>query len=84
MNWNEAVKAMRNGHVVVRESGQVKKRIVGVGSMPIYDIGQEGCLLAVAWSDEETPVMVFMGAMSKALFVPDSDFRSATDWKIIN
>ena len=83
MNWNEAVEAMRKGHIVARDSKKINKRIVGVGSMPIYDLGEEGCFLAVAWSDDESPVRVFMGAMSKVLFVPDSDHRSATDWKIM-
>ena len=97
MNWTEAVAAMREGHVVRRKSEIWVKTIDagqpelqgdhwrdGVEHAPIFESGQEGMRLMHAWTPDETAVLVFMGADSKCLCVPDDEHRSATDWIIVN
>lgn len=78
MNWEEAVEAMRSGKTVRRRSEAWQKRIAD----DIVESGEEGCRLMHAWSVDETPVLVFVGAWSKAHFVPDGEHRSATDWEV--
>jgi hypothetical protein len=79
MNWDEAVEAMKRGEKVMRlaDCGVSK-----IGEADIREIGMEPAMLAHAWTVDEKPALVFMGAFSKALFVPDSDHRTATDWCI--
>jgi hypothetical protein len=79
MNWNEAVEAMKRGEKVMRmaDCGVCK-----IGEADIRELGMEPAMLAHAWTVDEKPALVFMGAFSKALFVPGSDHRAATDWCI--
>jgi hypothetical protein len=94
MNWNEAVAAMRQGHIVRRKSEMWRKVIEPTttgededghpwSSAGIQETGQEGSILAHAWTADEKPVQVFMGASSKCLFVPDDEHRGATDWIVV-
>lgn len=80
MNWTEAVAAMKTGKHVQRASEQTRNLIGSTDGVPIYECGEEACLLAHAWTDDERPVMVFRGAGSGQLFVPDSEHREANDW----
>lgn len=80
MNWLEAVTAMKSGQRVQRASEQGRKLISENSGVPIYECGQEPSLLAHAWSADEQAVMVFRGAHSGELFVPDSEHREANDW----
>jgi hypothetical protein len=89
MNWNEAMEAMREGHAVRRASEKRQKTIDpgdaeagGMAGAAIVESGQEGCRLMHAWTADEKPAMIFMGSMSKCLFVPDDEHRGATDWEI--
>jgi hypothetical protein len=95
MTWDQAVRAMRDGHIV-RRKGEMWVRVIEEAreaepdeddhewSMAgIRETGQEGCYLAHAWTHDEKPVQVFMGASSKCLFVPDDEHRSARDWVIV-
>lgn len=84
MNWTEAVEAMKAGHHVHRASEQKRELIGDNGGIPIYDCGTEAMRLAAAWTDQGTPVLVFQGAGSKALFIPEADDMAATDWTISN
>lgn len=94
MNWLEAVEAMRQGHIVRRKSEMFRKVIEPTktgedddghqwASAGIIETGQEGCYLAHAWTADEKPAQVFMGASSKVLFVPDGEHREATDWIVV-
>lgn len=87
MTWAQAVEAMRGGAYVRRASDMYLKRVYLDGEdesdTPIYESGQEGCYLAHAWTADEKPAQVFMGAPSKVLFVPDDEHRSATDWVVV-
>lgn len=82
MNWSEAVAAMKVGKPVQRASEQTRKLIGHSDGIPIYECGEEACMLAHAWTDDERPVMVFRGVGSGQLFVPESEHREATDWVI--
>jgi hypothetical protein len=84
MNWQEAVECMRAGASVRRKS-EMWRKVIEQGddlSPGIVETGQEGCILAHAWTDDERPVLVFRGTESKQLFVPEDEHRSATDWVI--
>lgn len=83
MNWAEAVQAMLAGAAVQRKSDQ-DCRLVEAGPVPIVDIGREPCMLAHAWTHDEKPVRVFIGAWSKALYVPETDDMDATDWVVVS
>ena len=83
MNWGEAVTAMRNGDCVQRLCDQSNTLIGHSHGVPVYQGGQEPMRLAHAWTGEETPVMIFQGACSRCLFVPDSDHRNAKDWVVV-
>ena len=80
MTWEEAIDAMRQGAHVRRSSESTRTLMGHSGGVPIYDCGTEACFLAYAWTDDGRPVRVFCGSGSKAMFVPDSDQRLATDW----
>ena len=79
MNWHEAVQAMRAGGIVRKQSEMWRKQL----SDRISESGAEGCYLAHAWSADEKPALVFMGAISRCLFVPDDDDRKAMDWIVV-
>lgn len=79
MNWHDAVIAMLNGAHVQRESQQ-KQILVRRYPIPVYESGEEPCMLAHAWTHEETAVRVFQGASTKVLFVPEAVHLGATDW----
>lgn len=79
MNWNEAVEAMRRGKVVRRVSESVRTKI----APDIIETGREPTMLAHAWTVDEQPALIFQGAWTKVLFVPDSDCREATDWVVM-
>lgn len=84
MSWPEAVEAMRRGAVVRRKSESTVKLIGHTDEdVPIFEGGEEACRLMHAWTDDERPALVFMGAGSKCLFVPDAEHRMATDWIIV-
>ena len=91
LTWPEAVAAMLRGAYVRRAKDCYLKLVERPGDdgfdtahpwagAPVYESGQEGCYLAHAWTADEKPVQVFMGASSKCLFVPGDDDRAATDW----
>ena len=80
MNWHDAVSAMLAGKHVQRASEQGRKLIDDNAGVPIYECGQEPCLLAHAWSADEQAVRVFRGTYSGELFVPDFEHREAKDW----
>lgn len=78
MDWNSAVASMRDGHSVRRKSEAYRRQL----SDDVVETGREGCRLMHAWTADETPALVFMGSLSRQLFVPDDEDRSATDWEI--
>lgn len=85
--WALAVAAMKRGAIVRRASECFSRMIAPENdaehewsAAAIYETGQEGCYLAHAWTVDEKAVLVFMGASSKTLFVPDEDHTSANDW----
>lgn len=80
MNWAEAVQTMRKGQPVHRTSQVWRVQVGEAGGLPVFDCGREACMLAAAWTDDERPVMVFRGAESGVLFVPDDEDRAAEDW----
>ena len=80
MNWTQAVAAMKTGKRVQRASQQRRTLLSANDGTPVFECGTEPCLLAHAWTDDEKPVLVFRGAESGVLFVPDSEDRGATDW----
>lgn len=95
MTWAEAVEAMLAGHTVRRQSEMWVRTIFpgcpdlqgehwsdGIEHAPVVESGQEGCRLMHAWTVDEKPAKIFMGANSKCLFVPDDEHRNATDWVI--
>ena len=84
MNWQQAVEAMRSGHQVRRASQQERTllKAKAIGGLPIYFCGTEAMRLAAAWTDSGRPVMVFQGAGSKSLFIPEVDDTEANDWEI--
>lgn len=82
MKWTEAVAAMKAGHHVHRVSQQQRKLIGHSDGVPIYECGTEAMRLAAAWTDEGKLVMVFQGAGSKAMFVPEEEDMEANDWEI--
>lgn len=86
MNWDQAIVAMMGGAMVRRQRDcweRVLERCEVSGDPIIVEQGTEGCILAHAWTHDNKPVRVLMGAESKALFVPDSDHLAAQDWVII-
>ena len=96
LTWEQAVEAMHQGSIVRRASDCYLKLVEGRREMDpdedehewevaaVYESGQEGCYLAHAWTADEKPVKVFMGASSKCLFVPDGEHREATDWVVVS
>lgn len=95
LSWDRAVEAMRKGEFV-RQASQTYLRLVEAARepepdedehswalLPTYESGQEGCYLAHAWTDDNKPVRVFMGASSKSLFVPEGEHFEAVDWVVI-
>lgn len=68
MNWQEALRAMRQGLHVVRESK------AATPSEPIR--------LAAAWTDKGEAARVFQGVGSKVLFIPDQEDEEARDWEV--
>jgi hypothetical protein len=94
LNWQQAVEAMRAGRYV-RQASQMYLRCIEPTSegddedghpwsaAGIYESGQEGYYLAHAWSHDDKPVLVFMGASSKMPFVPEGDHFEATDWLVV-
>ena len=95
LNWQQAVEAMRAGKYV-RKASQMYLRCIepsreadpdegdhSWATAGIYESGQEGCYLAHAWTDDDKPVRVFMGASSRVPFVPDGEDFEATDWVVV-
>lgn len=90
MNWSEAIEAAMTSAVLRRES-EMWMRVLesgnpalgGIAGAAIKETGREGFRLASAWTHDEKPVLVFQGAESKCLFVPESDDRNAVDWTVI-
>jgi hypothetical protein len=81
MNWWQAVTAMKQGRHVARSSEIRRVRIhTGDPDTVIYDCGTESSFLAAAWSVDNKPVFVFMGAESKCMFCPSEEQMAATDW----
>ena len=80
MTWDEAVTVMRRGGIVRRVSESVRKLIDDGGGIPIFEAGTEPCKLAHAWTVDEKPVQVYMGAWSKEMLMPCDEMRGATDW----
>jgi hypothetical protein len=78
MPWSDAVAAMRAGHDV-RRLGEAKEEGLAAG---VTFVGAEPIRLAAAWSTDDTPCLVFVGAWSRVLFVPGDEDRAATDWAI--
>jgi hypothetical protein len=86
MNWDEALKAMKRGAYVRRKSQMYERDITD--QMPegfddddrVVEQGEEGCHLAAAWTVDNKPVMVFMGASSRYPFIPEDCHTYATDW----
>jgi hypothetical protein len=95
LTWEQAVEAMRAGKYVRRASEMYLRCIEPTreadpdeDSHPwteagVYESGQEGCYLAHAWTDDNKPVRIFMGAGSRCLFVPDGEHMEATDWVVV-
>jgi hypothetical protein len=73
------MEAMRAGRMVRRVSEAVRSKV----DDDIYEEGEEPMMLAHAWTAEDRPALIFMGAYSKCLFVPESDHRDATDWVVV-
>jgi hypothetical protein len=94
LTWDQALEAMRAGKYV-RQASQMYLRCIEPSheadedehpwaTAGVYESGQEGCFLAHAWTDDNKPVCVFMGASSKCVFVPDGEHFEATDWVVID
>ena len=76
MNWTDACKLMRRGKSVVRLSQtQLDPR-----ANRIRYIGTEPIKMAAAWSDDNKPVFVLIGAQSRCFVIPDESYERATDW----
>lgn len=82
MNWSEAVEAMKKGHHVHRKSEQKRELIGNSDGIPIYECGMEASRLVAAWTVDGQSVLVFQGAGSKCMWIPDEEHMSATDWEI--
>ena len=84
MNWTQALEKMFAGHTVNRRSQlwarQSDRKHNG---MPVIETGMEACRLMYAWTHDNKPVQVFVGAQSGMLFVPDSDLLNAEDWQVV-
>lgn len=80
MNWDEAVKHMERGHHMRRRS-EVPEQIGEVNGMPVCASGTEPIMLLAAWTHDDRPVLVFIGAWSRAPFVPQSEDLVARDWE---
>lgn len=84
MNWDQALEKMRAGHPVNRRSQLwARQSDLKQGGTPVIETGTEACCLMHAWTHDNKPVQVFVGAKSKCLFVPDSDLLNATDWQVV-
>lgn len=86
MNWANAVEAMRRGEYV-RRACEMYLRLVehgGEEAPSIYESGQEGCYLAHAWTVDDKPALVFMGASSNTPFVPEGEHMDAVDWVVVS
>ena len=76
--WALAVDAMRQGKHVVRASqsappgNPLNGTFIGVGVEPVR--------LVAAWTDDQTPTIVFQGAWSKCMFAPEVEDEQANDW----
>lgn len=84
MNWQKAVQAMRAGQTVVRRSEQYCRLIDSgeFGDLPVYETGREGYRLMHAWTVDEKPVQVFVGSVSRCLYVPGDEDLTANDWEV--
>ena len=95
MNWAGALMAMYKGDTVRRTSDKTAQAISpgrpdlqgedwrdGLEHAPVVDAGCEGCKLMHAWSADDTPTLVFIGADSRQPFIPSHEDRHATDWRI--
>jgi len=81
VNWSEAIEAMRAGKHVRRRADAVT-HTAWVGDMPIEVSGEEAMCLRAGWTTDNQPVMVFVGAESRCLLVPEAHHVEATDWEI--
>lgn len=87
MTWAQAVEAMKRGEFV-RMASQCFINVLQPADdddpdAAIYESGQEGIYFAYAWTEDEKPVRVFMGASSKCPFVPTDELCNATDWVVV-
>lgn len=89
MNWAEAIETMKRGATVQRksqqysalaDSGEDDDPEWSFAGVPVYEGGEEGMRLAVAYTEDGTFVKVFQGASSKVLFEPEDRHTEATDW----
>lgn len=86
LTWPQAVEAMKAGNCV-KQASQCYLRLVQPATddeLAVYESGQEGCCLIAAWTDDDKPVNVFMGACSRHPFVPEGDHFEATDWVVVD
>ena len=82
MNWGAAVLAMRKGYVVRRRPHVVETSEID-GMTVVFRESDEGIRLMYAWTVDEKPTLIFMGAESKQFFIPSSEDQKATDWAIV-
>jgi hypothetical protein len=89
MNWTEAVEAMKRGATVQRKSQQYSVLVDSgeddesgglFAGIPLYECGEEGIRLAMAYTEDGRFVRVFQGESSKVLFEPEDRHTDATDW----
>jgi hypothetical protein len=82
MNWPEAIEAMKAGKHVRRKVDAVHGER-WVNGVKVRYFGEEAMCLRAAWTVDNRPVMVFAGAESRCLFVPEARHIEATDWEIV-
>lgn len=87
MTWAEAIEAMKRGSYVRQKSQMYRRDITNEMKHPeeyedcrVVESGEEGCFLAAAWTVDNRPVLVFMGASSRYPFIPEPHHMEATDW----
>lgn len=78
MNWAEALTAMLAGHCVRRRSESYRRQLANGA----FETGEEACCIKHAWTADDKPVQIFVGACSRIPFVPDDTQRGAQDWEI--
>lgn len=86
MTWDEAIEAMKRGSYVRRKSQMYQRDITDEMDISgafegcrVVEEGEEGCFLAAAWTVNNQPVYVFMGAC-RYPFIPEPHHMEANDW----